>query len=384
VRLLFTFVGGRGHFEPLAPVARAAREAGHEVAFGCAPPTCSMVETGGFDVFAMGDDARSDPPERSVLLPVDRDREERDLRERFAQRAALLRVPLVVALCQKWRPDVVVCDETDFGAMVAAEQLGLPHVTVLVIAAGGFVRADVVGSALAELRARHGLPPDPKLEMLHRHLVLAPFPASYRDPTDPLPATSRVLAPSGCAADDSATRTLDKALPEAPVVYFTLGTIFNMESGDLFERVLAGLRELPVNVIATVGDEIDPDDLGPQPANVRVERFIRQSSVLPHCDLVISHAGSGSVLGALAHGLPSVLIPLGADQPWNAARCEELGVAKVLDAMQATPEGVRMAVSQMLNNETARRNAERMRDEIQALPEPAQAITWIEELVAAR
>jgi UDP:flavonoid glycosyltransferase YjiC (YdhE family) len=90
------------------------------------------------------------------------------------------------------------------------------------------------------------------------------------------------------------------------------------------------------------------------------------------------------VLGALAHGLPSVLIPLGADQPWNAARCEELGVAKVLDAQEVTPEGVRLAVSQLLNDEAARRNAERIRDEIRALPKPAQAIRWIEELVAAR
>ena len=55
--------------------------------------------------------------------------------------------------------------------------------------------------------------------------------------------------------------------------------------------------------------------LGAQPAHVRAERFVPQSEELPHCDLVISHGGSGSVLGALAHGLPQLLLPLGADQP---------------------------------------------------------------------
>ncbi|MGH3451936.1 MAG: glycosyltransferase [Haloechinothrix sp.] len=43
--------------------------------------------------------------------------------------------------------------------------------------------------------------------------------------------------------------------------------------------------------------------------------------VLPRCDAAVSHGGSGSVMGALAHGLPQVLFPMGADQPQNAARC---------------------------------------------------------------
>jgi UDP:flavonoid glycosyltransferase YjiC (YdhE family) len=48
------------------------------------------------------------------------------------------------------------------------------------------------------------------------------------------------------------------AIEGAPSIYFTLGTVFNHESGDLFARVLAGLRELPVNLLVTVGREIDP------------------------------------------------------------------------------------------------------------------------------
>ena len=135
------------------------------------------------------------------------------------------------------------------------------------------------------------------------------------------------------------------ALP-GPVTYLTLGTIFNLESGDLFERVLAGLRELPGSIVVTVGRDLDPGVLGPQPANVHVRRFIPQSLVLPHCDLVVSHAGSGSVIGALTHGLPMVLLPMGADQPLNAARAEALGVAQVLDALEATPADIeRAAVS---------------------------------------
>jgi MGT family glycosyltransferase len=160
--------------------------------------------------------------------------------------------------------------------------------------------------------------------------------------------------------------------------------VFNLESGDLFARVLAGLRDLPVNVIATVGREIDPAEFGPQPANVRIERYIPQSVVLPLSDVVVSHGGSGSVIGALAHGLPMILIPLGADQPYNAARCADLGVARVLDAVGATSATVREAVVTVLADPTFRQAAQRLRDEIAGLPDPAHAVTLIERLAVER
>jgi MGT family glycosyltransferase len=266
---------------------------------------------------------------------------------------------------------------------VAAERLALAYATVLVIAAGSFVRTEVVGPALGELRTQHGLPPDPRLEMLSRYLVLAPFPRSYRDPADPLPATAHTFRPSRLeAADDPPAWS--SVRPGAPTVYFTLGTIFNLECGDLLARVLTGLRELPIQVVATVGHHLDPAELGPQPPQVHVARYIPQSLVLPYCNLVVSHGGSGSVIGALAHGLPSVLIPMGADQPRNAARCAQLGVAKVLDAVEATPESVRAAVASVLRDAAYRRSAERLRDEIAALPPIADAVDLLERLAAEK
>jgi len=166
-----------------------------------------------------------------------------------------------------------------------------------------------------------------------------------------------------------------------PAIHFTLGTIYNMESGDLFQRVIAGLRDLPIQLIMRVGRDIDPAAFGPQAAHVRIERFVPQALLLPRCDLVVSHGGSGSVTSALAHGVPMVLIPLGADQPLNAARCEALGVARVLDAATATSQAVRDAVSRVLEDPSYRENAERIRDEIAALPGPEYAVTLIQRLL---
>ena len=380
MRLLFSFVGGRGHVEPLLPIARAAEAAGHTVAFAGRHSRLAVIEALGFDFFPLGAPGDNKPPQRLPLLELDPEREEHDVRERFIRDAARERAPAAVALYADWRPDVVACDQMDFGGLIAAERVGLPYATVLVLAAGSaLVRPDVVAEPLDELRAEHGLPPDPEVAMHGRYLVLSPFPSTLRDPGYPLPSTAhffRAFSPD--PADDASPWPM--RLKAAPTVYFTLGTVFNLESGDLFSRVLEGLRGLPINVVATVGPHIDPDEFQPLPENTHVEQYIPQSQVLPYCDAVVSHGGSGSVLGALAHGLPSVLLPMGADQPLNAARCEELGVARVLDAVRAAPEAIRESVSVVLSELSYRAAAERLRDEIAALPDPAHAVTLIERL----
>ncbi|MCW2938937.1 MAG: family glycosyl transferase, partial [Actinomycetia bacterium] len=161
MRILFTFVGGNGHLEPLVPVARAAEAAGHVVAFAGQSSMLPMVQAAGFTGFATGADLGT--PGRLPLLELDAEREDRDLRDGFASRIARDRATALLALCAEWRPDLVVCDEVDFGAMIAAERLGLPYASVLVIAAGSFVRTALIAEPLNELRAEHGLPPDPEL-----------------------------------------------------------------------------------------------------------------------------------------------------------------------------------------------------------------------------
>jgi UDP:flavonoid glycosyltransferase YjiC (YdhE family) len=381
VRLLFSFVGGRGHLEPLLPIAQAARAAGHTVGFGCAPAMVPAVEAAGLPATPIGRD--TPPPKgRQPLLPLDPAREAAHLRDRFAARAARHRMPLVASLATSSGADVIVCDETDFGAMLAAERLGLPHATVLVIAAGGFVRAEVVAGALDAIRAEHGMPPDPRLEMPGRHLAVSTFPASFRDPEEVRGPTLRTfrspLAPRASARTGAAPGPRVRA--GARVAYLTLGTVFHLESGDLFERSLAGLAALPIEVVATVGDGLDPASLGPVPAHVHVTSYVAQHVLLPHCDVVVSHGGSGSVIGALAHGLPVVVMPIGADQPLNAARCAALGVGEVLDAAAATPDDIARAVSHVLEDPAPRRRAERLRDEIAALPDPAEVVPLLEAL----
>ena len=111
-------------------------------------------------------------------------------------------------------------------------------------------------------------------------------------------------------------------------------------------------------VLVTVGRHADPAELGPLPANVHVERWVAQASVMPHAAAMVAHGGAGTTLAALAAGVPLVLLPLSADQPINARRVAELGAGLALDGGSAACRGSpRPSPACWRSRATARRRA---------------------------
>jgi UDP:flavonoid glycosyltransferase YjiC (YdhE family) len=379
MRILFSFIGGLGHFDPLEPVAHACVAAGHEVAVACSGGLTARIEARGFPAFATSAPRSAAGPatrDLTPLDPVDAHAAEVEFAENFAGKGARRHAVAVQEHLVAWSPDVVVHDEADFGAAIAAEVRGVPSASVLVLASGLLVRPDLVAPPLAALRADHGLAPDPGLTMLARGPVLSPFPASFRSPDSPVPLPETTFAFRGSPVITPVHRgPLDRRR-----VYATLGTVFNSGSGDLFERLLAGLGLVEAEVVVTVGTDVDPAAFGPQPGHVRVEAFVPQAELLPTVDLVVSHGGSGTLMATLAHGLPSVLLPLGADQPHNAARARELGVARVLDAATATPDQIRDAVEDAVQDRDALQRARQVAAEYDALPPVDQTVPLLEQL----
>jgi MGT family glycosyltransferase len=123
----------------------------------------------------------------------------------------------------------------------------------------------------------------------------------------------------------------------------TLGTVFNSRVG-LFRTVIDAFRDEPATLIITVGRNQNPGDLEPHPDNVFVERYIPQSLLLPRCAAMINIAGMNSLRSAFMCGVPFLLIPLVAEHALNAARCEALGLAQVLDPDTLAPEAVRTSL----------------------------------------
>jgi UDP:flavonoid glycosyltransferase YjiC (YdhE family) len=382
MRILFTTQAGSGHWRPLLPLATALRMARHEVAFATTPIACVTLGDLGFRCFPIGVDdwliepgttptARHDPTTPAVTVWVDV----------FVNIRAQQALPDLLTTCEAWRPDVLVREMTEFAGCVAAERLGIPHAAVQVGAWRPELHA-LIGPALDDLRGRVGLRSDPERVMPFRYLLLTPVPASFIDAAQPLPPTAHPMRyvpfDIGPGAEAQVPRWIE-TLDARPTVYATLGTV-NNRTPALAAAIVDALWDEPINLILTSGPNVDPDELGEPPPHVRVEQYVPQSVLMPYCKLVVCHGGFGTVLTALDAGLPLVIVPIAADQPDNARRCADLGVAEVISPERRTPGAIQEAVRTVMRNSCYWRNAERLRDEMRATPELNYAVALLEKL----
>jgi MGT family glycosyltransferase len=215
------------------------------------------------------------------------------------------------------------------------------------------------GDAVAELWREHGLEPRP-FAGTYDHLYLDIYPPSLQTGDTGHVEKIQLLRPTLIARDGA---------PEQPLVWVTFGTVWN-EDLSLFSMVVEAARELPVRVVVTLGPGHDPDELGKQPANVRVADFIPQEQLLPKCSAVVCHAGSGTFLASLSAAVPQLLLPLAADQFLNAEAAARCGVALVLWPGEASVVSVRDALRSVLAETGVREAAERVSAEMAAMPSP--------------
>lgn len=103
-----------------------------------------------------------------------------------------------------------------------------------------------------------------------------------------------------------------------PLVVVSMSSTF-MNQKNILQRIITALGHLNVRALVTLGPVLSPDDFSFAP-NTRLVRTAPHSEIFPKADLVITHAGHGTIMRALSHGLPLLCIPLGRDQLDNAAK----------------------------------------------------------------
>ena len=135
----------------------------------------------------------------------------------------------------------------------------------------------------------------------------------------------------------------------------------------LYREVIDALACVFARVLVTVGRHADPAELGTLQANVHVERWVAQASVMPHAAAMVAHGEAGTTLAALAAGVPLVLLPLFADQPINARRVAELGAGLSLDCGRAGVPRLAAAVDRVLEDPGYRASARRVASEVATL-----------------
>jgi UDP:flavonoid glycosyltransferase YjiC (YdhE family) len=360
-------LGGAGHLGPLLPFLGAARRRGDETLVIGPPAMAAMVGDTGFTFVAGGEPAEDVIAPIRERLPVVSRQEASILgnRELFGRLAATAMLPAMERTCARWGPDLVLRDPCEYASAVVAPRLGVPTAQVAISLAE--VEAGSIRAATPALD-EHG--PD-----VARDLWAAPyltrFPASL-DPS-PFPATVRFRGPTAAG----------KPLPDwwegsdAPFVYLTFGTVLGhmTYAADVYRTALRAVGVLDARVLLTVGHKFDLADLGPVPPNVHVEPWIDQADVLGQADVVVCHGGSGTVFGALAAGVPLVVVPLFADQSENAQRTTAAGAGRTVDADAATigPDDaprIAEAIDTVLATPSYRARAERIAAEMATTPSP--------------
>jgi UDP:flavonoid glycosyltransferase YjiC (YdhE family) len=372
MRILFSSTRGAGHILPLLPYARALRARGHEVLVAGPVDLAATLGPTGFAhaVFDHPGDAGLGPLWAALRATPEDQRDTFIVREIFAGLNAATALPRLRETMRAWQPQLVVRDSVEFAAAVAADAAGLPHARVAVYsgAAAASIFAAAVGP-VDTLRASAGLPADAGAS-LGAEPVFTSFPPSLDGLDDAARRPGPFHVREVVEGQPPATTGPVWAPPgdPRPLVYVTFGTMASgvAEARAVYRVALDALADLPVRGLLTTGQGMAPDALGPIPSNVHVEAWVPQVEALARAAAVVCHGGSGTIIGALAAGLPLVVVPLFADQPYNARRVAALGVGVHLPS--PTAEALRAAVRRALDDPELRRGAARVAAEIAALP----------------
>ncbi len=368
MRVMFSSTSGDGHLNPMLPLASALREAGHDVAFAMAPEYQGQIARHGFEHLTagigLGELNRRTflPHDITAELPV----ELQIFVGRFALGDAPDRVPVLRDLIATWHPDVIVSEPCDLAAPIAAAAASRPFVLHSFGRPMPMEYYEAAAPAVQALWASAGLDL-PGACGVYGGTYIDICPTSLHTGGVPVGPTVHRLRPCSPAESSEAPAWL-MAMAEGSLVYVTLGTIFN--NIDRFRPILEGLAEHDGSVLVTIGKGNDPDALGLLPSNIRVERFLPQQHVLPHTDVMVAHAGSGSMLAAFSYGVPQLMLPSGADQFLNAEVSVGRGLARVLMPGEVTASRVENLVRELLIDTDIRGAAKSVATEITSMPSP--------------
>jgi MGT family glycosyltransferase len=167
---------------------------------------------------------------------------------------------------------------------------------------------------------------------------------------------------------------------ENPLIYISLGTVYNAQQ-DFYRCCFAAFAGSHYQVVLSVGRKTPIASLGAIPANFIVREYVPQLEILQLAALFISHGGMNSVSEALYYGVPLVVIPQSADQPWVAKRIAHLGAGIMIRRTQVSASQLRSAAEEVLTHATYAQMSERIGETLREAGGPERAADAIEQLL---
>ncbi len=374
MRVLVSAVPALGHVVPLLDLARALQLAGHEVRFATNEQSHAVIAGAGLAPVAAGMSTMEMRKERVRRWPKTGTQPVSAWATRmWAQVMAPSTLEDLLELMSRWPPHVVVHDEGEYAAPVAATRAGIPWVT------HGWGSPQRSASELVDLKELAGGLWEscgcdvPAAAGLYAHALVNPCP----------PVLQSVPPPGASVVWPIRPRLLGEAGPTAEAdVYVGFGTVpsFANAGAELSAAVRActarGLR-----VVVTAPSEELRRELAEIDQRLVIAReFVSLASLIPSCRVVVSHAGAGTVIAALAGGVPVVLVPGGSPSQLRMAEaCDHAGVGRCCDAA-----GLDAALEEVLSDPGFAAAARAAAREIADLPDASEVVSLIESLAAAK
>jgi MGT family glycosyltransferase len=424
-RFLITCWPFVGHVLPQMSIATALRERGAEVAFYTGRTARELIDREAIPIFEFErvDEGAVTGVVRGLETSAKGGRPRPGAVRRSFRRWLVDTIPDQVAdlraVIERWQPDVLVTDLSMWGPIVILSEttripvalsstfmgpltpsrdapppgLGLPSPRGPATRAAAWAArraTDRLGAGLRqrvdELRAAHGLGPmgcsvNEFTGRLPLYLVgnIPELDYGRRD----VPPSVHYVGPCLWHPPDApgSAAWLEDVPAAHPWVHVSEGTL---HAGDPFvlRATVRGLAGRPVEVIGTTGGRSESGDLGPGalPSNVHLTPWVSHAELLPRCSVLVTTGGPNTIITALSVGVPLVVVPTTWDKPDNAQRVVEAGVGVRLAPRRCTPERVRAAVGQVLEDPAYGAAAASIAERLAAAPGPARAAELLEAL----
>lgn len=357
-----------GHVNPTLPVARELMDRGHRVVYWLPEEFRGPVASTGAAFLPYEPSPTSgwlqadDPLRRFAMIPVWLAAESVDV------------LPQVLDGVRAERPDVVVYDVLCVWGRLVAQLLALPAAMLCTSYAMNerfslFTSpqyralprlpeaADRFLGSARQLHAAYGVTVDLLGLFLHREPLTIVFTTrSFHPASETFDQRYRFVGPSIGPAPHAVDPFLAE-LAQRPTVYVSMGTVFN-DWPELLPACCAAFDDDRWQVVVATGGQPVPPGA---PASVVVRSSVPQVDLLARSDVFVTHGGMNSVMEALHHGVPLVVIPQTPEQAITAARVAELGLGVQLPRASTTAGTLRLAVDRVTGYEAIRAAVTRMR-----------------------
>lgn len=368
---------GGGDWPPLLALAEGLHRRGHDLMVVCDRNTKKAVQTSGLTTLCLPHDldlANVFEPAIAGLIS----RKERTFQkdENPLELWGLSCVDFIKTSLNCWCPSLVITSLLGVGlGEILSKKLPAPWCFLNPSFYFGHSNPLLWDADFSEMGAqmyKHWLLPNMKKTNLVLHATDQAFDICPPD----LPAKHHYVGPLFWEMPRNGLESLQSKGP--PWVLVAVSTSPQPDDLAIVKTALRALESMAFRVLVTLAPGHNKDDLGRIPANVHVTGYTPHSTVLPHCRLVISHAGHGIVMKSMYYGIPMVLVPWGRDQPGVAVRAERMGTAVVVTKPDCSVRTLSKAIRRILNSPQYQEGLQAVSRRLQKLDGVTKAVDHIE------